>query len=214
MQKSERNKQSYKINITMVQNTAYIQSLISIAPRWITQLRVSKNEIVIYTKPEFVYALLTFFKKHTSTQYKVLVDICAVDYPSKEHRFEVVYNLLSVLYNSRIRIKTNVDEITPIRSVSDLYPSAGWYEREAWDLFGVYFSNHSDLRRILTDYGFEGHPLRKDFPLSGYTEVRYDDSEKRVVSEKIELSQEFRFFDCTSPWEDQANQLSIEPKKA
>ena len=198
----------------MAQNTAYIQSLISIAPRWITQLRVSKNEIVIYTKPKFVYALLTFFKKHTSTQYKVLVDICAVDYPSKEHRFEVVYNLLSVLYNSRIRIKTNVDEITPIRSVSDLYPSAGWYEREAWDLFGVYFSNHSDLRRILTDYGFEGHPLRKDFPLSGYTEVRYDDSEKRVVSEKIELSQEFRFFDCTSPWEDQPNQLSIEPKKA
>ena len=198
----------------MTQNIAYIRSLVSIAPRWITQLRVSKNEIVIYTKSEFVYALLNLLKKHTSTQYKVLVDVCAVDYPSKDRRFEVVYNLLSILYNSRIRVKTSVDEITPICSVSELYPSAGWYEREAWDLFGVYFSNHPDLRRILTDYGFEGHPLRKDFPLSGYTEVRYDDSEKRVVSEKIELSQEFRFFDCTSPWEEQTKQLPIEPKKS
>jgi NADH/F420H2 dehydrogenase subunit C len=201
------------MNTKMTQNIAYIRSLVSIAPRWITQLRVSKNEIVIYTKSEFVYVLLNFLKKHTSTQYKVLVDVCAVDYPSKDRRFEVVYNLLSILYNSRIRVKTSVDEITPICSVSELYPSAGWYEREAWDLFGVYFSNHPDLRRILTDYGFEGHPLRKDFPLSGYTEVRYDDSEKRVVSEKIELSQEFRFFDCTSPWEEQTKQLPIEPKK-
>ena len=197
----------------MAQNIAYIRSLVSIAPRWITQLKVSKNEIVIYTKPEFVYALLNLLKKHTSTQYKVLVDVCAVDYPSRDKRFEVVYNLLSILYNSRIRVKTSVDEITPICSVSELYPAAGWYEREAWDLFGVYFSNHPDLRRILTDYGFEGHPLRKDFPLSGYTEVRYDDSEKRVVSEKIELSQEFRFFDCTSPWEEQTKQLRVESKK-
>jgi len=197
----------------MAQNIAYIRSLVSIAPRWITQLKVSKNEIVIYTKPEFVYALLNLLKKHTSTQYKVLVDVCAVDYPSRDKRFEVVYNLLSILYNSRIRVKTSVDEITPICSVSELYPAAGWYEREAWDLFGVYFSNHPDLRRILTDYGFEGHPLRKDFPLSGYTEVRYDDSEKRVVSEKIELSQEFRFFDCTSPWEEQTKQLPVESKK-
>jgi NADH/F420H2 dehydrogenase subunit C len=202
------------MNTKMTQNIAYIRSLVSIAPRWITQLRVSKNEIVIYTKSEFVYALLNLLKKHTSTQYKVLVDVCAVDYPSKDRRFEVVYNLLSILYNSRIRVKTSVDEITPICSVSELYPSAGWYEREAWDLFCVYFSNHPDLRRILTDYGFEGHPLRKDFPLSGYTEVRYDDSEKRVVSEKIELSQEFRFFDCTSPWEEQTKQLPIEPKKS
>lgn len=203
----------YEMKTTMAQNIPYIQSIISIAPQWITQLRVEKNEIVIYTKAEFVYALLTFLKKHTSTQYKVLVDLCAVDYPSRDRRFEVVYNLLSILYNSRIRVKTSVDEITPIRSSSDLYPSAGWYERECWDLFGVYFSNHPDLRRILTDYGFEGHPLRKDFPLSGYTEVRYDDSEKRVVSEKIELSQEFRFFDCTSPWEEQVKQLSTQPKK-
>jgi NADH dehydrogenase (ubiquinone) Fe-S protein 3 len=189
-------------------NTAmYIQSFISIVPRWIVQLRVEKNEIIILTKPEFVYSLVCFLKKHTSTQYKMLVDVCAVDYPSRDHRFEVVYNLLSILYNSRIRIKTSVNEITPIHSVSSLYPSAGWYEREAWDLFGVYFSNHPDLRRILTDYGFEGHALRKDFPLSGYTEVRYDDSEKRVVSEKIELSQEFRVFDSTSPWEEQLKQL-------
>lgn len=114
---------------------------------------------------------------------------------------EVVYNLLSTRYNSRIRVQTSADEVTRISSVVSLFPSAGWWEREVWDMFGVYFSNHPDLRRILTDYGFEGHPLRKDFPLSGYVEVRYDDSEKRVVSEPIEMTQEFRYFDFASPWE-------------
>lgn len=108
---------------------------------------------------------------------------------------------LCIQYNSRIRVQTSVDEITPICSTVNIFPSAGWWEREVWDMFGVYFSDHPDLRRILTDYGFEGHPLRKDFPLSGYVEVRYDDSEKRVVSEPIEMTQEFRYFDFASPWE-------------
>jgi NADH dehydrogenase (ubiquinone) Fe-S protein 3 len=140
-------------------------------------------------------------KYHTNTRFQVLIDICGVDYPSRKQRFEVVYNLLSIQYNSRIRVQTSVDEITPICSAVNIFPSAGWWEREVWDMFGVYFSNHPDLRRILTDYGFEGHPLRKDFPLSGYVEVRYDDSEKRVVSEPIEMTQEFRYFDFASPWE-------------
>jgi NADH/F420H2 dehydrogenase subunit C len=136
-----------------------------------------------------------------NTQYKVLVDVTAVDYPSRPLRFEVVYNLLSVTYNARIRIKTCVDEIQPLLSSSPVYSSAGWWEREIWDMFGIFFSNHPDLRRILTDYGFQGHPLRKDFPLTGYVEVRYDDSEKRVITESLELTQEFRFFDFSSPWE-------------
>ena len=149
---------------------------------------------------EYVYPLLYFLKNHSNARFRILVDVCGVDYPSRKQRFEVVYNLLSVQFNARIRIKTSVDEITPLNSVVSIYPSAGWWEREVWDMFGVYFSNHPDLRRILTDYGFEGHPLRKDFPLSGYLEVRYDDSEKRVISEPIELAQEFRYFDFPSPW--------------
>ena len=124
-----------------------------------------------------------------------------MDFPSKTQRFEIVYNLLSIQHNSRIRIKTLVDEITPVDSLVEIYNSANWWERETWDMFGIFFSNHPDLRRILTDYGFEGHPLRKDFPLSGFVEVRYDDSEKRVITEPIEMTQEFRYFDFSSPWE-------------
>lgn len=136
-----------------------------------------------------------------NTQYKVLMDVTAVDYPSRPLRFEVVYNLLSVQYNARIRIKTSINEVNPLGSSTQVYSSAGWWEREVWDMFGIFFSNHPDLRRILTDYGFQGHPLRKDFPLTGYVEVRYDDSEKRVITESLELTQEFRFFDFSSPWE-------------
>ena len=131
----------------------------------------------------------------------MLIDITAVDYPLRSSRFEVVYQLLSIHYNARIRVKTNVDELTPIESVSSLFPSANWFERETWDMFGICFLNHPDLRRIFTDYGFEGHPLRKDFPVSGYVEFRYDDSKKRVISEPVELAQEFRYFDFASPWE-------------
>ena len=179
----------------------YIKSLISILPKWIKRAEISKNESVFYVNPEYIVPLLFFLKQHANTRFRVLVDVCAVDYPSRKQRFEVVYNLLSIQYNSRIRVQTSVDEITPVDSVVNVFSAAGWWEREVWDMFGVYFANHPDLRRILTDYGFEGHPLRKDFPLSGYLEVRYDDSEKRVVSEPLELAQEFRYFDFSSPWE-------------
>ena len=169
-------------------------------PKWIDHYEYSKKEATLIVHSEYVYPLLYFLKNHSNARFRILVDVCGVDYPSRKQRFEVVYNLLSVQFNARIRVKTSVDEITPLNSVVSIYPSAGWWEREVWDMFGVYFSNHPDLRRILTDYGFEGHPLRKDFPLSGYLEVRYDDSEKRVISEPIELAQEFRYFDFPSPW--------------
>jgi NADH dehydrogenase (ubiquinone) Fe-S protein 3 len=169
-------------------------------PKWIDHFEYSKKEARLKVHSEYIYPLLYFLKNHSNARFRILVDVCGVDYPSRKQRFEVVYNLLSVQFNARIRIQTSVDEITPLDSVVNIYPSSGWWEREVWDMFGVYFTNHPDLRRILTDYGFEGHPLRKDFPLSGYLEVRYDDSEKRVVSEPIELAQEFRYFDFPSPW--------------
>jgi NADH-quinone oxidoreductase subunit C len=133
--------------------------------------------------------------------FDVLVDICGVDYPDRPQRFEIVYNLLSLALNQRIRLYVATDENTPVPSAVALYGSAGWWEREAWDLFGVYFAGHPDLRRIMTDYGFEGHPLRKDFPLTGYVELRYDEEQKRVVYEPVRLTQEFRSFDFLSPWE-------------
>jgi NADH dehydrogenase (ubiquinone) Fe-S protein 3 len=172
--------------------------------RWVHKMERSEHENRLYTDTDYLFQLLWFLKYNTYTRFQVLIDICGVDYPSRKRRFEVVYNLLSTRYNSRIRVQTSVDEITRISSVVSLFPSAGWWEREVWDMFGVYFITHPDLRRILTDYGFEGHPLRKDFPLSGYVEVRYDDSEKRVVSEPIEMTQEFRYFDFASPWEQMA----------
>ncbi|KAI5639241.1 hypothetical protein M9H77_00566 [Catharanthus roseus] len=153
------------------------------------------------TNTDYLFQLLCFLKLHTYTRVQVSIDICGVDYPSRKRRFEVVYNLLSTRYNSRIRVQTCADEVTRISPVVSLFPSAGWWEREVWDMFGVSSINHPDLRRISTDYGFEGHPLRKDLPLSGYVEVRYDDPEKRVVSEPIEMTQEFRYFDFASPWE-------------
>jgi len=172
--------------------------------RWVHKMERSEHENILYTDTDYLFQLLWFLKNNSYTRFQVLIDICGVDYPSRKRRFEVVYNLLSTRYNSRIRVQTSVDEITRISSVVSLFPSAGWWEREVWDMLGVYFITHPDLRRILTDYGFEGHPLRKDFPLSGYVEVRYDDSEKRVVSEPIEMTQEFRYFDFASPWEQMA----------
>ena len=130
-----------------------------------------------------------------------MIDVCGVDYPDRPQRFEVVYALLSVSLNHRLRVKVSTDEDTPVPSVVGVYPSANWFERETWDLYGVFFADHPDLRRILTDYGFDGHPLRKDFPLTGYVEVRYDDEQKRVVYEPVKLTQDFRTFDFLSPWE-------------
>ena len=182
-------------------NKNFDKSLLKIIPKWIDFYVSRKDETIFYVSPENLVPFFSFLKDHINTQYKVLIDVTAVDYPSRNLRFEVVYNLLSIQYNARIRIKTCIDELTPVSSVTQIYSSAGWWEREVWDMFGIFFANHPDLRRILTDYGFEGHPLRKDFPLTGYVEVRYDDSEKRVLTEPLELAQEFRYFDFASPWE-------------
>jgi NADH-quinone oxidoreductase subunit C len=144
---------------------------------------------------------MRFLRDDAKCQFKLLVDICGVDWPDRAERFDVVYNLLSLKLNQRIRIKLRTDEDTPVPSVTSVFSTAGWFEREAWDLYGILFSNHPDLRRILTDYGFQGHPMRKDFPLSGYVQVRYDEEQKRVVYEPVKLTQEFRGFDFLSPWE-------------
>ncbi|EFP80758.1 NADH dehydrogenase (ubiquinone) Fe-S protein 3 [Puccinia graminis f. sp. tritici CRL 75-36-700-3] len=163
---------------------------------------VYKDELTLYTAPSGIVGTLTFLRDHKQCQYKQLIDISGVDYPTRPKRFEVVYHLLSIQYASRLRVKTYADEVSPVPSVSGIFRSADWFEREVYDMFGVFFHNHPDLRRILTDYGFEGYPLRKDFPLTGYTEVRYDEEKKRVVYEPLQLSQAFRNFEgANSPWE-------------
>ena len=144
---------------------------------------------------------LTFLRDDPAARFVSIIDISGADYPERERRFDVVYHLLSPKLNRRVRVKVSTDEDTPIPSATAVYPGAGWYEREIYDLFGVLFDGHPDLRRILTDYGFDGHPLRKDFPMTGFVEVRYDDQEKRVRYEPVRLSQEFRQFDFLSPWE-------------
>ena len=182
-------------------NQSFVHVLTSMVPKWLEEIQVIRDEIICIVPSWALLPFLTFLKNHTNTQFKMLIDITAVDYPSRSSRFEVVYQLLSIHYNARIRVKTNVDELTPIESVSSLFPSANWFERETWDMFGICFLNHPDLRRILTDYGFEGHPLRKDFPLTGYLEFKYDDTKKRVIAEPVELAQQFRNFQFRSPWE-------------
>jgi NADH-quinone oxidoreductase subunit C len=159
------------------------------------------DELIITSRPDAVVKVLTYLRDDVNCQFKQLMDVCGADYPEREPRFEVVYNLLSLNHNNRVRVKVQTDEMTPVPSVSGVFSSAGWWEREAWDLFGIYFADHADLRRIMTDYGFDGHPLRKDFPLTGYVEVRYDDEQKRVVYEPVKLTQEYRSFDFLSPWE-------------
>jgi NADH-quinone oxidoreductase subunit C len=159
------------------------------------------DELMLVVDVGSLVKTLTFLRDDSQCEFKVLVDICGVDWPDRERRFDVVYNLLSVKLNQRVRVKVETDEGTPVPSAVSVFPSAGWYEREAWDLYGIFFSDHPDLRRLLTDYGFEGHPLRKDFPLTGYVEVRYDDEQKRVVYEPVRLTQDFRRFDFLSPWE-------------
>jgi NADH dehydrogenase (ubiquinone) Fe-S protein 3 len=158
------------------------------------------SELIITVRPEKLLSTLIFLKNNTHCQYKLLTCISGVDFPYREKRFEVVYELLSLTYNARIRVKTRIDEINSIDSAVSIFPAADWWEREIWDLYGVFFKNHPDLRRILTDYGFEGHPLRKDFPLSGYVEARYDERKKRVVCEPLSFAQEFRTFELNSPW--------------
>ena len=167
----------------------------------VTDVECRLDELMITIKREDILGVLKFLRDDANCQFKQLMDLCGVDFPEENERFCVVYNLLSLTHNNRIRVKTWTDENTPVASATQLFSSAGWWERETWDLYGIYFADHPDLRRILTDYGFEGHPLRKDFPLTGYVELRYDDEQKRVVYEPVHLTQEFRTFDFLSPWE-------------
>jgi NADH-quinone oxidoreductase subunit C len=159
------------------------------------------DELTLFVDPTAIVAALKFLRDDPAGQFVSLIDITAADYPEREKRFEVVYHLLSPKLNRRIRLKLETDEETPVASATAVYPGADWYERETYDLFGVLFVGHPDLRRILTDYGFDGYPLRKDFPMTGFVEVRYDDQEKRVRYEPVRLPQEFREFDFLSPWE-------------
>jgi len=159
------------------------------------------GELILQAAPDRLVQLMTLLRDDPSCLYQQLVTICGVDFPDREQRFEVVYNLLSLRHNKRIRVKVALGENETVPSVSSVFSSAGWFEREVWDLYGVWIADHPDLRRILTDYGFEGHPMRKDFPLTGYVELRYDDEQKRVVYEPVKLTQEFRNFDFLSPWE-------------
>jgi NADH-quinone oxidoreductase subunit C len=170
------------------------------------------DELMIAVQPGSIVKALRFLRDDSNCQFKLLMDICGADYPERDRRFEVVYNLLSLKQNQRIRVKVSTDEATPVPSVTGVFSTAGWLEREAWDLYGIFFSDHPDLRRILTDYGFEGHPLRKDFPLTGYVEVRYDAEQKRVVNVPVKLTQDFRTFDFLSPWEGMTRELPGDEK--
>ena len=162
--------------------------------------------IIVNNKSDIV-SIIKFLKNNEKLFFNQLIDITAIDYPSKELRFEIVYLLISLKLNQRILIKTSINENDNIESISSIHKNANWYERECYDLFGIKFLNHPDLRRIMTDYNFEGHPLRKDFPLTGYNEVSYSEKEKKIVYEKVKLSQEYRNFDYSSPWEGLENKL-------
>ena len=177
---------------------AYINGMVSDR---VTSFEIKNQELVILTDAAHIEPLLTFLRDDENCQFSMLMDVTAVDYPNRVARFEVVYNLLSLVKNRRLRIKLSVEENAPVPTASHVYPGANWFEREVWDMYGIFFDNHPDLRRILTDYGFEGHPQRKDFPLTGYVELRYDENQKRVVYEKVKLNQAYRSFDFLSPWE-------------
>ncbi|MDF1720918.1 MAG: NADH-quinone oxidoreductase subunit C [Minwuia sp.] len=167
----------------------------------VTNVAITNGELRVDARADHVVKVMTFLRDNSACQFKLLMDVTAVDWPARSPRFDVVYHLLSIRQNQRVRVVVKTDEDVPVPSVSDVFSVANWFEREAWDMYGVMFSGHPDLRRILTDYGFEGHPLRKDFPLTGHVEVRYDDEQKRVIYEPVTLTQEFRRFDFMSPWE-------------
>jgi len=187
---------------------AYAQDIANLLPAFVQTTVVERDSLTLYVSAEGLEPVLLFLRDHSHARYGSLMELCGADYPTRASRFEVVYHLLSLTFGARIRVKVCTDEVSPVPSACGIYSAANWFEREAWDMYGIFFSNHPDLRRILTDYGFEGFALRKDFPLSGYTEVRYDEGQKRVVSEPLELSQEFRDYDFTSPWE----QIESNPK--
>lgn len=162
---------------------------------------VTNGELTLRARRDDIVKVIKFLRDDPTCNFSCFIDLCGVDYPERENRFEVVYHLLSLHQNTRIRVKVTTDAATPVPSIVELFPGANWFEREAFDMYGILFADHPDLRRILTDYGFDGHPLRKDFPLTGHVEVRYSDDEKRVVYEPVKLNQEFRDFDYLSPWE-------------
>ncbi|PHS38114.1 MAG: NADH-quinone oxidoreductase subunit C [Robiginitomaculum sp.] len=162
---------------------------------------ITNGELVLEARREDIAGTIAFLRDDPVCKFTTLIDICGVDYPGRERRFDVVYHLLSMQLNHRIRVKITTDADTPVRTMTGVYPAANWFEREAFDMYGIAFDEHPDLRRLLTDYGFEGHPLRKDFPLSGFVEVRYDEERKSVIYEAVNLPQEFRDFDFMSPWE-------------
>lgn len=175
---------------------------------------IAFDELTLVVQASDIVYALTYLRDEPACGFRCFIDICGVDYPQREKRFDVVYHLLSLRHNTRIRVKVQTDETTPVPSVIEVFPAANWYEREAYDLYGILFSGHPDLRRLLTDYGFEGHPLRKDFPLTGFVEVRYDQDEGRVVYEPVQLTQEFRNFDFLSPWEGTEYVLPGDEKKS
>jgi NADH-quinone oxidoreductase subunit C len=168
---------------------------------FVLDARVAHEELMIEVPAADIVLLLAFLHSDSQCQFTQLMDVCGVDYPARAKRFDVVYNLLSVKLNQRIRVKVQTDEATAVPSVTGIFASAGWFEREVWDMYGVYFSDNPDLRRILTDYGFDGHPQRKDFPLTGYVELRYDPERQRVAYGPVSLPQAYRTFDFMSPWE-------------
>jgi NADH-quinone oxidoreductase subunit C len=178
----------------------------------LVEKQIAYDELTIVVASGAIPRVLTFLRDEPSLLFKELVDLCGVDYPERERRFDVVYHLLSMHHNQRIRVKVETDDATPVPSVVSVFPTANWFEREAWDMYGILFSDHPDLRRLLTDYGFEGHPLRKDFPMTGYVEMRYDEEQKRVVYEPVKLRQDLRSWDFLSPWEGSGGYLPGDEK--
>ncbi len=186
------------MNQTLQELGEYIKSAV---PDAVLAVMQDQDELILLCKLELNVRLLTLLRDDANCLFKILVDICGADYPERLARFDVVYNLLSVRHNQRVRLKIQCADDDIVPSATSVFSSAGWYEREAWDLYGIKFSGHPDLRRLLTDYGFDGHPMRKDFPLTGRVEARYDEEQKRVIYEPVKLTQAFRSFDFMSPWE-------------
>ncbi len=186
---------------TQEDHAVFAQNLVEKLHDWVESFEITKGELVLWAKRGEIVPVLTLLRDDPFCRFAQLIDICGVDYPSRPERFEVVYQLLSLAHNNRIRVKITTDEETPVPSVTGVFKSAGWFERETWDMYGIMFDGLEDHRRILTDYGFDGHPLRKDFPLTGHVEVRYDHEQKRVMYGPVSLPQDFRAFDYLSPWE-------------
>lgn len=181
-------------------------------PDAVRSAQIIVGELTVLAERDHILALLRFLRDDQQCNFETLIDICGVDYPGRSERFEVVYHLLSMRMNHRVRVRIRADEETAVASSVAIWPAANWFEREAFDMYGIQFSEHPDLRRILTDYGFEGFPLRKDFPLTGHYEVRYDDLEKRVIYEPVRLVQEYRNFDFLSPWEGVTSEIPGDEK--